>query len=599
MKPRSTRWPVPVRAVPVVLSFALSLAASLAGVSLANAQVVDPTTPNAVGAAAAQEQRRLQERERAQARQLQRSPDVRLDAASVPDALLPLPTDEAPCFHITTLELNGAASEKFQWALKSAYLPVDAPAQASGDASAGRCLGSVGINRIMKRVQNALIERGFITSRVVAEPQDLRSRTLSLTLVPGTVRAVRFAEGSSARATKFNALPGRSDKLLNLRDIEQGLENFKRVPTAEVDMQIVPADGADAKAGESDIVVAWKQGRPVRLNASVDDSGTRATGKYQGNVTVSVDHGLQLNDLAYLSLNHDLGGGAEGKRGSRGLTFHYSVPLGYWLLAMNFSKSDYNQTVAGLTQNYLYKGNNTNHDLQLSRLVYRDAVRKTTVSSRAWTRSSKNYIDDTEVEVQRRRMSGWELGVAHREFIGAKTVDAKLAYRRGTGARGSMRAPEEAFGEGSSRARIITADVSLAAPFAVAGRQVRYTGTVRAQWNRSPLVPQDRFSIGGRYTVRGFDGESVLAADRGWLLRNDIGTALWNTGQEVYFGLDHGSVGGQSSANLAGKSLTGAVLGVRGAYKRVNYDVFAGGALHKPEALDASGVAGFTLGTAF
>ncbi|WP_301102652.1 ShlB/FhaC/HecB family hemolysin secretion/activation protein [Propionivibrio sp.] len=26
-------------------------------------------------------------------------------------------------------------------------------------------------------------------------------------------------------------------------------------------------------------------------------------------------------------------------------------------------------------------------------------------------------------------------------------------------------------------------------------------------------MPQDRFSIGGRYTVRGFDGESVLMAD--------------------------------------------------------------------------------------
>ena len=31
------------------------------------------------------------------------------------------------------------------------------------------------------------------------------------------------------------------------------------------------------------------------------------------------------------------------------------------------------------------------------------------------------------------------------------------------------------------------------------------------------------FSIGGRYTVRGFDGEASLMGERGWLLRNDIG----------------------------------------------------------------------------
>lgn len=50
-----------------------------------------------------------------------------------------------------------------------------------------------------------------------------------------------------------------------------------------------------------------------------------------------------------------------------------------------------------------------------------------------------------------------------------------------------------------------------------------YSGLIRAQWNRTPLTPQDRFAIGGRYTVRGFDGETSLMGERGWLLRNDIG----------------------------------------------------------------------------
>ena len=59
-------------------------------------------------------------------------------------------------------------------------------------------------------------------------------------------------------------------------------------------------------------------------------------------------------------------------------------------------------------------------------------------------------------------------------------------------------------------------------------------------------------------------------------------------------------MGGASSAQLAGKSMSGAVLGLRGAWKWVNYDVFAGGALHKPGALNASGlVSGFTAGAAF
>jgi hemolysin activation/secretion protein len=209
------------------LSRGWALVLSVASASAALA--ADPSTPEAVGAAAAQEQRRLQERERAQSQQLQRKPDVRLDTAAVPDALLPLPVNEAPCFHITRVELNGTSASRFQWALQKAFLPSDPPPVPAEGGAPGRCLGSVGINRVMKRVQNALIDRGLITSRIVAEPQDLRSGALSLIVVPGQVRQVRFAQGSSARATSVNAVPSRPGQLLNLRDIEQGLENFKRV----------------------------------------------------------------------------------------------------------------------------------------------------------------------------------------------------------------------------------------------------------------------------------------------------------------------------------------------------------------------------------
>src|SRR5690606_36095447 len=97
-----------------------------------------------------------------------------------------------------------------------------------------------------------------------------------------------------------NALPVQSGDILNLRAIEQGLENLKRVPTAEADIQIVPAE----LPGESDVLVQWTQAFPFRLTTSVDDSGTRATGKYQGSVTVSYDHWLTLNDLFYVSFNH-------------------------------------------------------------------------------------------------------------------------------------------------------------------------------------------------------------------------------------------------------------------------------------------------------
>ncbi|MCF7531173.1 POTRA domain-containing protein [Pseudomonas petrae] len=134
-----------------------------------------------------------QERERVLRDQLESRPDVRLQAPKLDEGGARLPAKEAPCFAINDIRLIGDASEQFQWALKAAN-PKDDPA-------VGRCLGGAGINMTMKRMQNAIIEAGYVTTRVLAEAQDLNSRILVLTIVPGRIREIRFAEGTKPYAS--------------------------------------------------------------------------------------------------------------------------------------------------------------------------------------------------------------------------------------------------------------------------------------------------------------------------------------------------------------------------------------------------------------
>ena len=557
------------------------------------------TAQPAPTSSAQQEQRRVEERDRVLREQQQPAPDVRLPSPSAPETAR-LPVVEQPCFvvHELKLQLAGvnkaASASQFAWALPAAA-GVD-----QNDSPLGRCVGAQSVGLLITRVQNAIIAAGYVTTRVLAEPQDLKSGVLALTVIPGRIREVRFSAESDARGNQWTAVPVKGGDILNLRDIEQALENFKRVPSAEVDIQIEPARAPDAEPGQSDLVISYRQGMPFRLSLNADDSGSKATGKYQGGLTLSYDNWWTLNDLFYVSLNRDLGGGLDGARGTYGNTVHYSVPLGYWLLAATASNNRYYQSVAGASQTYNYRGTSSNTELRLSRLIYRDASRKTSAALRAFKRTSNNYIDDTEVEVQRRQVGGFEASVNHREFMGAATLDANLAIKRGTGAFKAMPAPEEEFGEGTSRLRLTTLDATLNAPFKAANQRFRYTGAIRAQINHTPLTPQDRFAIGGRYTVRGFDGETSLAAERGWLLRNELSVALGASGQETYVGLDYGRVAGPASELLLGRSLAGAVLGVRGAFKNLHYDVFVGKPVSKPAGFQTARVtAGFSLNYSF
>ncbi|MBV6323475.1 ShlB/FhaC/HecB family hemolysin secretion/activation protein [Duganella violaceipulchra] len=520
---------------------------------------------------AAQQIQRQQQKERAQNEQAEEQrPAVRLSREPV-QAAAGYPLNETPCLPIRHVALQGDQAARFAWAL-----------DAAADA-AGLCLGSGGVNAVIGKVQNALIAAGYVTTRVLAAPQDLRGGELQLVLVPGRIRAIRYAApaagASNDRASWRTALPARPGDLLNLRDIEQALENLKRVPTAEADIEIVPGE----QPGESDLLIKWRQALPVRLSLSADDSGSDSTGKYQGGATLSLDNLLGWQELAYVSVTRDLSGvGAGRAHGTRNYALHYSMPAGYWLFSLNASRYRYYQGIAGANQTYVYSGTSGNLEFKAARVLYRDAARKTTAALRLYRRRSNNFIDDTEVQVQRRQMGGHELGLSHKEFLGDATLDANLLYKRGSHLFGTLPAPEEQFDDGTARPTIVNADATLTLPFALRSVKLQYQANWRAQWNRSTLIPQDRFAIGGRYTVRGFDGEASLSAERGWLLRNDLGWSI-NERTQLYLGLDYGQVAGPHAAALAGTSLAGGALGWRGQFGGAQIDLFIGRPIRKPE----------------
>lgn len=534
------------------------------------------------------ELRRQQEREAQDRKRLETTTETR-PPADVPKELERLPIGETPCLKIDQINIegDGVESREWSWLLDSLY-------GAKGDDSPfGRCLGAGSINLLLKRGQNALIANGFITSRILAQQQDLKTGKLTLNLVLGRIRNIRFV---TTATVSVNAMPAKSGDVLNLRDIEQALENFKRVPTAEADIKIEPSTAP----GESDLVIDWKQNKIARYSLGLDDSGSDTTGKRQANATVSIDNPLGLSDLFYVSLNHDAGGGdGPSPKGTQGTTVHYSLPYGYWNLSSTASYNTYKQTVVGDYENYLYSGKSNNIELKASRVVYRDAANKTTVSGRLYRRASSNFIDDTEVEVQRRVTSGLEIAAGHRIFWGAATVDGQIAYKQGLKILGALAAPEEAFDEGTSQFKIVTADLNLSAPFKLAEQKFRFDSVFKLQHNLTPLIPQDRFVIGSRYTVRGFDGKTSLAAEKGLFLQNTLSWSIASISSELYLGIDYGKLSGPATANLVGNSLIGTVLGVRGNFKGLSFDVFAGRPLRKPTELEVGNVYGVSLNYSF
>ena len=534
-------------------------------------------------------------------------PSVLLESEHVKS--LGFPQNEAQCFPINQLVLTDYQAEEnssvsslkliqpsqFAWALKSVYTGRDFALPA--------CIGSERINVLLRRIQNRLIDLGYVTTRVVVEPQDLRSGMLVLTVIPGKVGRIQLQDQSAipfaTRGTLWFAMPLAQGDILNIRNIEQGLENLKRVPSADANMELVPTD----VVGETDVVIAYKQSLPFHLTLGLDDSGSKATGRLQGSATFSWDNVLTLNDMFYISGTRSFkrdSDDSEGDYGSKNVSLYYSIPWKNYLLTLSGSKYSYHQKVAGAFESYTYSGESQQMKANLSRLLSRGSLYKTYVNAALWTKKSHNYINDTEIEVQRRRTAGWEVGLNHTQYIGNATLQLSTNYKRGTGGNKSLPAPEEAFGEGTSRMQIFTAGVDFTYPFTIGNQPFRFNTSWNGQWNGTPLTQQDKFSIGGRYTVRGFDGELSLSGEKGWLWRNELGWDIANKGHELYLGIDRGKVHSSQEELQIGDSLMGGVIGLRGKLWGINYDYFVGVPIKKPEGFRTSHVTtGFNVSYRF
>jgi len=530
-----------------------------------------------------QEEQRLLRQQRQES-----TPSIRLQSATTGQAVR-LP-EETPCLVIDRVRITGMQIS----ALDTALLGLD-----QDDSPIGKCLGSKGIQILLDRVQNKLIDRGYITSRVQAPSQDLNTGELILAAEPGLIGKILSSPDAPNTKWPKNSLATSSGATLDLRDVEQSLENLRRNSSAEANLEIVPSSAP----GYSDIFVRFQQSRPLLLNLSLDDSGTKTTGRWQGNASVTWDNPLGLSDQIYLSLGTDLAERDPGPRGTDSQVLQYSVPFGYWLLSFSTSYNKYHQTIVGAFQSYLYSGASDTSEVQVNRVIYRSAIAKTTASLKAIARHSRNYIDDTEVEVQRRGTGGWEIGLLHTYYLEQGSLSGSINYRRGTGAFAAIAAPEEAFGEGTSRMRLTQANLTLQRPLRLAGIRAQYNGQLRAQWNHTPLTGQDHMCIGGRHTIRGFDGLQSLCGERGRFVRNDLQTAWDSSAIQMYVGLDVGRVGGINTP--VDSLLSGAVVGLRGAFamglsSTTQMDIFVGGPLRKPDQFTtATTTAGLSLNVSF
>ena len=525
-------------------------------------------------------------------RDTQRERNLRLDAERVgtvvsEPALIDVPSNKnGTSFYIKQIQLDGVPKEL-------SFLNKIARKHEQKHVTVSD------ITNIRNAFQRKLLDKGYVTSQVYIPEQNLNAGTLQFMVMPGRVEDIQYSD-SSAHGPWRTAFPVRPGDILNIRDVEQGLEQMKRVSSQSVTMKLLPG----TSVGTSIIELSIKQDKPVHGSISFDNSGLESTGVYQGSFTSSFDQVFRANDTFTLSLSGDLSGSGNIK-GTRAASLNYVIPHGKDTFSLSFSKSRYHQTIQSNPYDFIYSGKSTTMKTKWNHVWTRTQREKRAFDISISTRHNHRFINDMEIPVQALRTTSMEFGVSNRKYIGNATLYSRLGFQWGIGALGAQ--PEHkasvAMSGPTSRYHMWLVDVDYRKPFIMGHRPASFTSSFHGQWVQGGkrLYSVDTINIGNRYSIYGFDGEYTLMGDSGWYVRNEVSSVIPRLNTEVYLGFDVGAVYGKSTESLVGKTIAGTALGVRGNYASgLLFDAFVSTPLYKPQGYHTKKFySGFTVGYRF
>jgi len=408
------------------------------------------------------------------------------------------------CFPIKTIELKGAdaLSERERQRLLAPYI--------------NQCLGVPQLNELLKTITDAYLEKGLVTSRAYLPQQDLSSGHLQVLVVEGRLEGLKGAEDSGLSERELAmSFPGKPGDLLNLRDIEQMVDQLNRLPSNSARMELTPGQNI----GGSEVLVQNTPQKPWRAGLSRHNDGQKSTGEQQWGASLDWDSPLGLADQLALRGGHDAI--SDHQKTSRNAMLYYNLPFGWWNLSYTYSESEYRALGQANGFNFKQSGDSQNHQVLLERVVHRDAVSKTSLNTGLAYLRTNNFIEDSKLAESSNRISEAQFGINHGRRIGNAFVNLDLGMQQGIGALDAQGDHEPGPGLPDARYRKYTATLSYLQAFQVWGESFSFSSLMTGQRSEDALFSPQRMSLGGLSSIRGYK-DQTLAGDSGGYWRNDL-----------------------------------------------------------------------------
>ena len=474
------------------------------------------------------------------------------------------------CFLVKAIEVTGAT-----------LVPADR-VDATVRPWQGRCLNLTEINGILEALTALYVDRGYVAARAYVPEQDLSEGRLRLSMVEGRLDDIVLKGDGGTAGQLATAFPGLKGKPVNLRQIEQGVDQINRLSSAKAGVALEPGKAL----GGTVLAVTVERTKPWSVSFGADNLGSPSTGIYQGRVDAGLDNVLGLNDVWQFGYQRSMEKSplffSAERPNSDTATASFSIPYGPLTAGIDGSWSQYHSNIEGQLSTIDTSGQSVSVAPYLTMLLSRDQVSKTWATGRFTWKSTDNFLLGSKVDTSSRALSIASLELGHsRQFLGGM-LSATLAYQKGLALFGAF--DDADAPDGSPKGQFGKATASLA--YSVGGDwgpgSVNFSSRLSGQWSDDPLFASEQMAIGGDGSVRG-PRDALLSAGNAFYVRNELSYLLPEPSSkdladavgriEPYVGLDIGRTFADAAEGSETGTLIGAAVGIRNRGGRVSFDL--------------------------
>lgn len=378
--------------------------------------------------------------------------------------------------------------------------------------------GGKNILNFMKELENVYLEMGYVAVRVKidVENTDIPNGQIHLYVIEGKIEEIRFKNESDNRIKIFTSFPNSKGDILNINDLDQGIDNLNSVSANNARLTIE----AGEELGGSIVEVENYKNKKISGSINYNDLGQKITGRDRMKLSLTVEDVMGINDYFIGSYQRKLGNNRKHKD-NENFSFYYSVPVKYWEFSVSKDQSEYLTTIKTTFNDYESTGISKNITYSAKRIIHRDGTGKTSMGVALINKETKNYFEGIKLITSSRKLSILRTDITHQRRLFNGGFYSNFSYYEGLKRFGAE--SDDGKGEYSPRAQFqkYTVDISWYKPFRINEKNLSYRFFFSGQYSDDILFSSEKLGIGDDTTVRGFKDDSIMG-DKGFYVRNEM-----------------------------------------------------------------------------